>query len=104
MRLVKLATPEGPRVCADHDGELRPLEPAEAQRFSVLGGQAGAPPPGAGLLAPVAPRKIIAIGLNYLDHIREANMEPPKAPLVFTKFTSSLAGPGDTVVIDQELA
>ena len=28
-------------------------------------------------LAPVAPRKVVAIGLNYLDHIRESGMEVP---------------------------
>ena len=27
--------------------------------------------------APIAPGKIVAIGLNYLDHIRESGLEPP---------------------------
>jgi 2-keto-4-pentenoate hydratase/2-oxohepta-3-ene-1,7-dioic acid hydratase in catechol pathway len=38
----------------------------------------------------VRPSKIIAIGLNYLDHATEGNVEIPKTPLVFTKFSSSL--------------
>ena len=43
------------------------------------------------LLAPVArPGKIIAIGLNYNDHALESEMDLPKWPLVFSKFSSSL--------------
>ena len=51
------------------------------------------------LLNPVArPGKIVAIGLNYLDHCKEANMAVPERPLVFTKFTTSIVGPGDEIV------
>ena len=34
------------------------------------------------------PGKIVAIGLNYMDHVRESGAEPPKQPLVFCKFTT----------------
>lgn len=37
-------------------------------------------------------RKIVAIGLNYLDHIRGANLERPTRLLVFSKFPSSVIG------------
>jgi 2-keto-4-pentenoate hydratase/2-oxohepta-3-ene-1,7-dioic acid hydratase in catechol pathway len=53
--------------------------------------------------APIRPGKIVAIGLNYLDHIREANMSAPERPLVFTKFTTSVIGDGDPIVIDRSL-
>jgi 2-keto-4-pentenoate hydratase/2-oxohepta-3-ene-1,7-dioic acid hydratase in catechol pathway len=36
------------------------------------------------------PGKIVAIGLNYMDHVRESGAEPPKTPLVFAKFTTSV--------------
>ena len=50
------------------------------------------------LLNPVGcPNKIVAIGLNYLDHCRETNTTPPERPLVFTKFTTSICGPGDEI-------
>jgi 2-keto-4-pentenoate hydratase/2-oxohepta-3-ene-1,7-dioic acid hydratase in catechol pathway len=49
------------------------------------------------------PGKIVAIGLNYLDHIREAGLPAPERPLVFTKFTTSVIGDGDPIVIDREL-
>ncbi|GCD94928.1 fumarylacetoacetate hydrolase family protein [Embleya hyalina] len=54
-------------------------------------------------LAPLRPGKIVAIGLNYLDHIREAGVEPPGNPLVFAKFPSSVIGSGDAIVVDAEL-
>jgi 2-keto-4-pentenoate hydratase/2-oxohepta-3-ene-1,7-dioic acid hydratase in catechol pathway len=53
------------------------------------------------LAPPVSPGKIIAIGLNYLDHIREAGVPSPTSPLVFAKFPSSLTGHGAEIVIDR---
>ena len=55
------------------------------------------------LLAPLQPGKIVAIGLNYLDHIRESDMERPERPLVFTKFTSSVIADGEEIRIDRAL-
>jgi len=45
------------------------------------------------------PGKIVAIGLNYIDHASESKMELPKHPLVFTKFNSSITGPYDPIII-----
>lgn len=36
-----------------------------------------------------------AIGLNYARHAAESGMEAPKEPILFTKASSSLAGPND---------
>jgi 2-keto-4-pentenoate hydratase/2-oxohepta-3-ene-1,7-dioic acid hydratase in catechol pathway len=50
------------------------------------------------LLAPVRrPGKIVAIGLNYADHVGESAMELPKAPLIFSKPSSAIVGPGEPV-------
>ena len=50
--------------------------------------------------APVANvGKFIAIGLNYSDHAKESNMPIPKEPVVFSKATSCIVGPNDTVVL-----
>ena len=49
------------------------------------------------------PGKLIAIGLNYVDHAAESNMELPKTPLLFTKFNSSITGPTDPVRIPEHL-
>ena len=52
------------------------------------------------LHAPVPrPGKFICIGLNYLDHAKESGMEPPEVPLVFSKFSSSVVGPDESVVL-----
>jgi 2-keto-4-pentenoate hydratase/2-oxohepta-3-ene-1,7-dioic acid hydratase in catechol pathway len=36
--------------------------------------------------------KVVAIGRNYRDHAVEGGSEPPKSPLLFTKFTNALTG------------
>jgi 2,4-diketo-3-deoxy-L-fuconate hydrolase len=41
------------------------------------------------------PSKIICIGLNYIDHARESNMELPKEPVIFFKSTTAMTGPYD---------
>jgi 2,4-didehydro-3-deoxy-L-rhamnonate hydrolase len=53
------------------------------------------------LRAPVPrPGKIIAVGLNYRDHSMEAGAKaPPTTPILFAKFTTSISGPGDAIVI-----
>ena len=43
------------------------------------------------------PPKIIGIGLNYLDHCREAKMDVPAEPVIFTKYSTSVTGPYDDV-------
>ncbi|MBN1824319.1 MAG: fumarylacetoacetate hydrolase family protein [Endomicrobiales bacterium] len=50
------------------------------------------------LLAPVEPSKIVAMGLNYIDHARELKMPIPLRPLFFLKAQSAVAGPGDAIV------
>ncbi len=51
------------------------------------------------LLAPVEPRKILAIGLNYRDHAEESNLEIPPVPVVFAILPTALIGPEDTIVV-----
>ena len=41
-------------------------------------------------LPAVTPGKVIAIGRNYYDHAIEGGSEPPKSPLIFTKFINSV--------------
>jgi len=44
------------------------------------------------------PGKIIAVGLNYDDHIKETGSKPRDEPVLFTKAVSSLSGPFDPIV------
>ena len=50
------------------------------------------------LAAPLRrPGKIVAVGLNYLDHCLEQNLTPPTRPTLFTKFTTSINAPGGEI-------
>ncbi len=48
-----------------------------------------------------APGKIVAIGLNYSDHAKEANLPIPTEPVVFSKAVTALSGPDDNVVLPE---
>jgi 2-keto-4-pentenoate hydratase/2-oxohepta-3-ene-1,7-dioic acid hydratase in catechol pathway len=56
------------------------------------------------LLAPVIPTKIIAVGRNYRAHALELGHEVPTAPLYFLKPSTSVIGPGDTVLLPNDLS
>ena len=46
------------------------------------------------------PHKLLCIGLNYLDHAREAGInELPEEPILFGKATNTLVGPNDDVLL-----
>lgn len=45
------------------------------------------------------PPQIFAIGVNYASHGTETGIPLPLTPMVFTKFTSSLAGPAAAIPI-----
>jgi 5-carboxymethyl-2-hydroxymuconate isomerase len=49
------------------------------------------------------PGKIVAIGLNYMDHVRESGAEAPKRPLVFAKFPTSVIGPNEPIKIPRSV-
>jgi 2-keto-4-pentenoate hydratase/2-oxohepta-3-ene-1,7-dioic acid hydratase in catechol pathway len=56
------------------------------------------------ILAPLTrPGKVVAVGLNYFDHAQEGGVEPPVEPMLFSKFTTSIVGPGATIEWDPEL-
>ncbi len=43
--------------------------------------------------------KVIAIGRNYHDHAIEGGSEPPKSPMIFTKFINTLTGHNAAVTL-----
>jgi 2-keto-4-pentenoate hydratase/2-oxohepta-3-ene-1,7-dioic acid hydratase in catechol pathway len=52
------------------------------------------------LLAPIPrPPKFICVGLNYRDHAREAGLEIPSVPTIFSKFSNVVIGPGAPIVL-----
>ena len=50
------------------------------------------------LLSPILPSKVVAIGKNYADHVKEmGGGEPPKSPIIFLKPSTSVIGHGDVI-------
>jgi acylpyruvate hydrolase len=85
-------------ACFDLDG------PWLSRAFALA---AAEPPPGAivaidavRLRAPVPrPGKLVCVGLNYRDHAAESKMPVPERPVLFSKFTTSVIGSGDPIVL-----
>jgi 5-carboxymethyl-2-hydroxymuconate isomerase len=113
VQLNAFVTENGPAVVvADDDGN--PLSEAEAAAAAapirgalpgpVVAGDAAAQARDRGRpAAPLRPGKIVAVGLNYLDHVEETGMEAPSRPLLFAKFPSSVVGPADEIVFDRRV-
>lgn len=54
-------------------------------------------------LAPVTrPDKVVCVGMNYADHCKEQNVRVPKEPIIFSKFSSSIVGPYDEIILPPE--
>lgn len=53
---------------------------------------------GVRLGSPIArPSKIICVGANYADHAKEFGHDIPEEPILFSKATSAIIGPNDSV-------
>ena len=44
-----------------------------------------------------SPGKILCVGLNYLRHAEESGMAKPSTPVLFSKVSNSIAGPGEAI-------
>ncbi|ABR55048.1 5-oxopent-3-ene-1,2,5-tricarboxylate decarboxylase [Methanococcus vannielii SB] len=49
----------------------------------------------------INPTKIVCIGLNYIDHAKELNMDLPKEPVIFLKPVSSIIYNNDRIKIPE---
>ncbi|WP_231187657.1 fumarylacetoacetate hydrolase family protein [Haladaptatus sp. DYF46] len=55
-------------------------------------------------VAPITePEKVVAIGLNYMEHAEEGDQDTPDSPMVFSKFPRAIVGPDEPVEWDPEL-
>lgn len=55
------------------------------------------------LLAPVDPRAILCIGLNYKFHAEESGMAIPPHPVLFMKSPGAVQNPGDPILLPSVL-
>ena len=96
MRLVRFEA-RGTESYGIYIGDL--VHPIAGDPFGELV-TTGEPVPTAGirLLAPVAPSKVVAVGLNYRDHAAEFGLDIPDEPILFIKASNTVVGPGDSIV------
>lgn len=90
------------RIVRAEEGELRALE-ASARALQSDGGS------GDGIVVPLMevrlgppipdPEKIICLGLNYVEHAEESDLDVPEAPVLFAKFRNSLVGQAEPIVL-----
>lgn len=83
------------------DGALRRATLRDAAAGVFGGFDAGAPIAGGlnglTLFPPVAPSKLVCVGLNYRDHAAEQHKPLPPEPLIFIKPSTTVIGPGDAI-------
>jgi 2-keto-4-pentenoate hydratase/2-oxohepta-3-ene-1,7-dioic acid hydratase in catechol pathway len=95
--------PEGFYASTDEEGVLRVLhsDPFEVRPGGWELGRELVDGP-RGLLAPVAPGKIVGVGRNYRAHAEELGNPVPEEPVLFLKAPSSVVGPKSPVVLPPE--
>src|ERR671929_525700 len=82
----------------DGDGQVAQIEGHPFGTISFTGQRFAAAD--VRLLSPILPSKVVCIGKNYADHVREmATGEAPERPLIFLKPSTSVIGPGDAIRI-----
>jgi ureidoglycolate lyase len=90
-------------VATPHDGMAALIEEATADpaRLRALAASGNKTPlADVRLLCPIdRPRNVLAIGLNYADHIAESGAKTPDHQIWFSKQPSCVIGPGDAVEI-----
>ena len=87
MRLCRFDAGAGPRPGIVRDGHVVDRDnPADQHPLDEVR-----------LLAPTQPRKFLAIGLNYGDHIAESGIDAPEYPVFFNKQVTCVVGPDDDV-------
>lgn len=54
------------------------------------------------VIAPVLPSKVVCVGLNYMDHIKEFNHEIPDSPVIFIKPSTAVNHPEAKIAYPQQ--
>jgi 2-keto-4-pentenoate hydratase/2-oxohepta-3-ene-1,7-dioic acid hydratase in catechol pathway len=100
-RLVRYVAEGAPRYGLDRSDHFARLSAAPWQGGAPVGARDD---PASTRLAPSEPSKILCIGLNYAEHVRESltvtpgATAPPAEPLFFFKPPSAVLAPGAAIV------
>ena len=99
QRIYRVRDGEQTFFASESNGDLRRLTLRDGDLFggfergaAVAGGLASLT-----VLAPVVPRKIVCVGLNYKDHAAEVGKKLPPEPLLFFKPTTAVIDPGAVI-------
>lgn len=109
MKYCRFISAEGPRygiieAISGKDQITQTAPGREIPDFPSAKKIAPIPLESAKLLAPVQPEKIVCVGRNYRDHVKELGNDEPAEPVIFLKPQTSLIGPGDKIVRPQRLS
>ncbi|MGH9073745.1 MAG: fumarylacetoacetate hydrolase family protein, partial [Acidimicrobiales bacterium] len=93
-RVVEMAWPDVGALLASGPGWAEAARSASGPEHDLSGVD----------LAPVVPfpGKVLCLGLNYANHIKEMGHELPEWPTIFAKFADTLTGPNDPLVVPRE--
>src|SRR3712207_6659220 len=82
----------------DGDGQVAQIEGHPFGTISFTGQRF--PRADVRLLSPILPSKVVCVGKNYAEHVREMDTgDAPERPLLFLKPSTSVIGPGDAIRI-----
>lgn len=95
MRFVRVSRPDGPAYGVLRDDHVVLVQGHPFAPFQLT--DRIAPLDKVQLLAPVLPSKILCVGRNYADHAAELGNDVPAEPLIFSKPSTAVVGPGDDI-------
>lgn len=95
MKLIRVATPQGPQEAVlDGDVVRRRKGPlADLDAGTVIG-----PLEDLQLLAPCTPTKVIGVGRNYAANLAAKGRPTPDEPFLFLKAPNAVVGPNENIV------
>ena len=98
MRVVRLI----------HDGDCRygladdsTITLISDEPFAAWEPEGVVPLHGAQLLCPVTPTKVVCVGLNYKNHIKEMGHDTPVSPVIFMKPSTAVIGPRQSIPLPE---
>jgi 2-keto-4-pentenoate hydratase/2-oxohepta-3-ene-1,7-dioic acid hydratase in catechol pathway len=99
VRIVRFASSSGRSFgVLDGDGFVAAIDGHPFGQISFTGQRL--PQADVRLLSPILPSKVVCVGKNYADHVKEMNTgDAPKEPLLFLKPSTSVIGPEDAIRI-----
>ena len=100
MRIIRYLSPDGIRfACERHGDSCLDIEGDIFQDFEVTDRKSTI----VKILAPIEPRVILCIGLNYRKLAEATGSKFPEHPVLFMKGPNTLQNPGDPIVLPTHL-